>query len=95
MLYSTREYAPTLELHGWEECVARARALVWERRWDELGSIVTDEMLDQAVPAAVYDDLAAVYRDRYAGLADAVTLPLPDDPADDVRIARVVDAVRQ
>jgi hypothetical protein len=35
-----------------------------------------------------------VLRERYAGVADALTLRLPKDPAHDTDFARVVEATR-
>jgi len=52
--------------------------------------VITDEMLDVLIPAAPYGEIAEVLRERYAGLADNVSLALPDDPALDHEVARVV-----
>jgi hypothetical protein len=56
---------------------------------------VTDVMLDALVPTAPFGEIAAVLRARYAGVADALTLRLPKDPAHDGDFARVIAALRE
>jgi len=58
--------------------------------WERMREVVTDDMLARFVPRGTYDDIAAVYRERYAGLARRVTFPVPDDPADDARVVAVL-----
>ena len=41
-----------------------------------------------------YDEIAGILRDRYAGLADRVTFPMPDDPAHDEQVAGVIAQLR-
>ena len=91
-LLSTPSYWPALELHGWRDRGERLHALVREGRWDALADVVDDAMLDTFVPAAPYPELGSLLAERYAGLAPAVALPVPTDPADDP-LAR--DAVAQ
>jgi hypothetical protein len=58
-------------------------------------ALVTEEMLDALVPTAPFGDIAALLRERYAGVADALTLRLPRDSAHDPDFARVVAALRE
>ncbi len=82
-LYSTPAYWPSLELFGWQDKGQQLQELTREGRWQDLGNIVTDAMLEQFVPRGTYAGIAAVLRERYAGLAQSITFPVPDDPADD------------
>jgi probable F420-dependent oxidoreductase len=93
-LYSTPQYMHSLELYGWRDRGEQLHRMVREGRWAELGSVVTDEMLDVFVPTATYADLASVLRQRYDGLADEIGVPLDDDPAHDAAIARVVEDLK-
>jgi probable F420-dependent oxidoreductase len=68
---STPAYRPVLELHGWEELQTTAQRLTREGRWDELGALITDDILHTF--AVVSDDITqvpALLHQRYEGLAD-------------------------
>nr|WP_237535474.1 TIGR03617 family F420-dependent LLM class oxidoreductase [Streptomyces sp. SID3343] len=93
-LYSTPAYRPTLDLYGWGELQERLQSMIRQDGWDRLGAHVTDEVLDTLVPMASYADLPDLIRERWGGLADAVTVPLPADPSADARIRDVVAALR-
>jgi probable F420-dependent oxidoreductase len=89
-LFSTPSYWPTLELYGWNDLGPALREMTRGGRWGEMKAAITDEILDALSPSATYDDVADVLRDRFEGLATRLTFPLPDDPADEPRVARVV-----
>jgi probable F420-dependent oxidoreductase len=92
--YSTPAYWATLEHHGWGDV---GRALLEATRkgdWAGLRGLVSDAMLDALVPTAPFGEIAALLRERYAGVADALTLRLPKDPAHDTDFARVIAALR-
>ena len=93
-LYSTPAYWPTLELNGWGDLGRRLRALTREDRWDEMADAVGDEVIDQLVPQGTYDEIAEILVEWYGGLAEAVSLPLPEDPADDQLAARVISQLQ-
>jgi probable F420-dependent oxidoreductase len=93
--YSTPAYWPTLEHHGWGDV---GRALLTRTKagqWDGLRELVSDAMLDALVPTAPFSEIAALLAERYAGVADALTLRLPKDPAHDAAFARVVRTLRE
>jgi alkanesulfonate monooxygenase SsuD/methylene tetrahydromethanopterin reductase-like flavin-dependent oxidoreductase (luciferase family) len=94
-LFSTPAYRPTLEHSGFADRVPRLQAMVRTDRWDELGDVVTDEVLDAVVPVAAYDELAGVLLERFGALADAIVLPLPSDPADDAALGEVIAALQR
>jgi probable F420-dependent oxidoreductase len=93
-LYSTPAYRRALTDAGLTELGPRLRAMVRSDRWDDLGSLVTDEVLDALVPSATYDELPAVLAGRFGALGTGLVLSVPPDPADDERFAPVVAAVR-
>lgn len=78
---STRTYLPVLEHHGWEELNPALRRLIAESRWDDLATVIPDEVLDGFCLAGDYDTIAAKIEQRLAGLVDCLGLPLPPDPA--------------
>jgi probable F420-dependent oxidoreductase len=93
--YSTPAYWATLEHHGWGEIGRALQGRTRAGRWDGLRELVTDAMLDALVPTAPFGGIAALLRERYAGLADALTLRLPKDPVHDAAFAGVVAALRE
>ena len=94
ILLSTPSYWPTLDLHGWRDRGEHLHGLVRESRWADMTAVVTDEMLDVLVPCAPYDELAARLSEWYSGVAEGVTLTLPEDPKDDEAMHRVVSDLR-
>jgi hypothetical protein len=94
-LYSTPAYAPTLELYGWDDLGPRLRDLIRRERWDDLGAILSDEMLDTLVPTASFDELPRVLLERFAGLGQGITMSVPADDADDEGFAEVVAALQK
>jgi probable F420-dependent oxidoreductase len=93
-LLSTPQYRYTLDLYGWGDRGEALHGRVRQGRWTELAELVDDEMLDVFVPSATWDELPALLSERYAGLADEIGVPLDEDPADDARVARVVEALK-
>jgi probable F420-dependent oxidoreductase len=89
-LYSTPAYWPSLELFGWGERGRRLRQLTREGKWNEMPEVISEEMLDEFLPTAPFAEIAGVLRERYAGLAAMITFPLPEDPALDPEVAKVV-----
>ena len=91
-LYSTPAYRPTLELCGYPGLQDELRRAVHSGDWEALGSVVSDEVLDEIQPSATYDELPALVTRRLSGLVSGFVLPPPDDPADDDRFRKVVAA---
>ncbi len=82
-LYSTPAYAPTLRLYGWGELGPRLRDLVRRERWDDLGDVLSDEVLDTLVPSGTFDELPGLLLERFAGLGQGILVAPPQDPSDD------------
>lgn len=93
-LYSTPAYWQSLELFGWKERGERLRQLTREGRWGEMKRVLTEEMLDTFVPAAPYAEIARVLRERYAGLCDWITFPMPSDPAKDDLCRKAIEDLK-
>ncbi len=94
-LYSTPQYWPSLELHGWGDVGRRLHRLTREGRWPEMQGAITDEMLDQLVPTGSYDEIAEILRAWYGGLVSGITFPMPDDPAYDAEATAVIAALKE
>jgi probable F420-dependent oxidoreductase len=92
-LFSTPSYWPSLELHGRGELGSELREMTRAGRWAEMKAAISDEILDALSPSGTYDEVADVLLARFGGLASRITFPLPDDPADDERVAEVIEAL--
>ena len=78
-LYSTPAYRRTLELFGWDDLGAQLQFMTRSGDWSQLGSLMTDEVLDALIPAGTWDHLTAVINDWFGGLVDAVLIQPSDD----------------
>jgi probable F420-dependent oxidoreductase len=93
-LYSTPAYWPTLELFGWKGRGEALLAMTRENRWERMGELVDDALLDTVVPAAPFEELPATLRHWYGDGGARLTLALPEDPAHDAAFARMLAELR-
>jgi probable F420-dependent oxidoreductase len=93
-VFSTPNYWRSLELFGWGDLGPRLREMTRQGRWGEMAGLFTDEMVNAFVLTAPWDELPALLREAYGGLATALALTLPRQARDDAAIARVVAELR-
>jgi len=68
---STPAYRPVLELHGWGDVQTQAHQLTRQGRWQDMGALITDEILNTfALVCEDIDQVPALLKQRYGGLAD-------------------------
>lgn len=79
---STRTYARILELHGWGAVPATLHEMTVTDRWDEIGSVITDEMLDMFAVVGRPEEIPGKLRARYDGIVDRIALYHGDVPVD-------------
>jgi probable F420-dependent oxidoreductase len=77
---STPTYRPVMETHGWGDVADRLRALSRRGQWEEMASLINDEMLETYAVVAPPDELAEALTARYGGIADHLTLYFPYVP---------------
>jgi len=79
---STPAYRPVLELHGWGELQDDLNRLSKEGRWEEMGSLIDDEVLDAFAIVAEPSEIAAKYRSRFGDIIDRLSFyaPYKSDP---------------
>ena len=80
---STPSYRPVLAHHSWEAVGEQLSALAARGEWGEMPGCISDEMLNTFALSAPLRDLAALLKERYAGLLDRVTLSRPFVPGED------------
>jgi probable F420-dependent oxidoreductase len=74
---STPAYRPVLELHGWGELQTELHALSLRGRWDDMGTLVDDEVLRTFAVVAEPDRVAEAILARFAGVVDRFMLTVP------------------
>jgi probable F420-dependent oxidoreductase len=94
-LYSTPAYAPTLELYGWTDVGPRLRKLVHDQRWDDLGDVLSDEVLDTLVPCGTFEELPGLLLERFGGLGQGIVVNPPADASEDDAFRAVVAALQE
>ncbi len=78
---STPAYAPVLGVHGWGDLQPELNTLSKQGKWDEMGTLITDDILEEFAVVAEIDDVVDKFRNRYGGLVDRTmgSLPAKDD----------------
>jgi probable F420-dependent oxidoreductase len=79
---STPTYRTVLEAHGWEDVGVKLGKLARDKRWDEMPTLVTDEMLNAFVIEAAPNEIGPALRGRYEGLIGRVALYMPFVPGE-------------
>lgn len=93
---STRTYLPVLECHGFQEVGQRLHQMSLEGRWDEMGEMVGDEMLDAFAVVGEYDEVADKLLERYGGLVDEVGLSLATaGAAEEQQLRRIIRRLQE
>ena len=68
---STPAYRPVLDVHGWGELQTEANQLTREGRWEDMGALITDDILNTfAVVSEDIEQVPALLKERYGDLAD-------------------------
>lgn len=79
---STPSYRAVMSLHGWDAIAEKLSVMAATNQWDVMPAEVTDEMLNTFAVVAAPENLAAALLERYAPLADRLTLYIPYIPAE-------------
>jgi hypothetical protein len=74
---STPAYKPVLVHHAWGALHDEARALSKAGRWDDLGNLIDDDVLNTFAVVGDLDAAGPALRRRFGGLVDRLTLSLP------------------
>ena len=93
---STRTYFPVLECHGFTEIGQRLHQLSLEGKWEEMGRLVSDEMLDAFAVVGEYDEIADKLLARYRGLVDEVSLSVKTGgTAEESEVRRIIRRLQE
>jgi probable F420-dependent oxidoreductase len=89
---STPAYRPVLEIHGWGDLQPELNALSKQGRWQEMGTLIDDDVLHTIAACGTAAEVAAHIRDRVDGISDRICLYQPGPVAPEA-LAEVVDAL--
>ncbi|RAV09553.1 LLM class F420-dependent oxidoreductase [Mycolicibacterium sp. GF69] len=89
---STPAYRPVLDVHGWGELQPELNALSKQGRWQEMGTLIDDDVLHTIAACGSPSEVAAHIRDRVDGVSDRICLYQPGPIAIDA-LAQIVDAL--
>lgn len=78
---STPAYRGVLEAHGWGELQSELNALSKQGQWEEMGTRITDEILEQFAVVAEPHRVAGELKKRFGGKIDRLfcTVPFAND----------------
>jgi probable F420-dependent oxidoreductase len=74
---STPAYRGVLELHGWGDLQDDLNRLSKQGEWQQMGELISDEVLDAFAVVAAPEDVPKAMTERYDGVVDRVQLYLP------------------
>ena len=89
---STPAYRPVLEIHGWGDLQPELNALSKQGRWQEMGTLIDDDVLHTIAACGSPAEVAAHIRDRVDGISDRICLYQPGPVAPET-LAEIVDAL--
>ena len=79
---STPPYRPVFNLEGWGSVADELKAMAAGGRWNEMPSLINDEMLDRFALRGSWADLPAKVLQKYDGLLDRVSYYFPIVPGE-------------
>lgn len=71
---TTPAYQPVFELHGHGELLPELQQLARQGRWDEMGSLIDDDLLETIAVVGEPHQIAPMVRARLDGISDSVSL---------------------
>lgn len=74
---STPAYRGVLECHGWGELQTELNSLSKRGEWDEMGRLVTDEILDAFAVRGTPEEIPAALHRRFGDIIDRISLYMP------------------
>ena len=74
---STPAYRGVLERHGWGELQTELNGLSKQGQWDEMGTLIDDDMLDTFAIVAEPEQIAPKMKERYGDVVDRISFYLP------------------
>jgi probable F420-dependent oxidoreductase len=74
---STPAYRPVLALHGWEDLATELTSLSREGKWNDMATLIDDDVLDAFAIVASPDDVPAEIAERYGSFITRMSYAPP------------------
>ncbi len=74
---STPAYKPVLETHGWGGLQGELNVLSKQGKWEEMGTLITDEIIEEFAVVAEPEKVAAGLKARFGDIIDRVASMAP------------------
>ena len=91
---STPAYKGVLEVHGWGQLQSELNALARTGEWENMGMLVSDEVLDAFSVTGHVDEIATEVTRRFAGVVDRFSLYTPYSLDEGAR-SEIIDGLRR
>ena len=93
-LYSTSAYRRQLEYFGMSDVGEALTEMARRSEWKDLGSHLSDEMMNRIVPQGTFEEIPAILNEWYSGLCDGFSLSVPLNDQHDSRLAEMVETCK-
>lgn len=87
---ATRAFHPVFVHHGWADTANELHRLSLAGRWQDMGGLITDDMLDEWAITATHDELPDAILAKADGLFGTVVLGLPGRARNDRDMVRTL-----
>jgi probable F420-dependent oxidoreductase len=74
---STPAYYPVLETHGWQEIGPKLNDLSKRGKWQEMGDLISDDMLEEIAVVARLDDVVERAKSQWGGVVTTFVFSIP------------------
>ena len=91
---STPAYRAVLDVHGWGDLQPELNALSKQGKWEDMGKLIDDDMLNTIAACGSPAEIAAHIRDRVEGVSDRICIYQPGPIAVE-SLAGIVDALNR
>ncbi len=91
---STRAYWDVLRLHDMEWLGEKVNPLPREGRWEEMKTIIPEDLIDLFATVTGYEELPEAIEKRYGGFADTVLLQISENEDED-RLAACIRSIQR
>ncbi len=89
---STPAYKGVLDLHGWGDVQPELNRLSKEGKWEEMGTLIDDDILSAFAVVGEPDQVVGQLKDRFEGVVDRLFVSFPDLPED--RVGQLIDQMK-